>query len=54
MELGQDLKAGRLVSVLDTFNPGDREPVSIIYADQSPLAPRIRAFIDYLARHIVS
>ncbi len=52
--IGQDLKAGRLVSVLDTFNPGDREPVSIIYADQSPLAPRIRAFIDYLARHIVS
>jgi DNA-binding transcriptional LysR family regulator len=40
--------------VLDTFNPEDREPVSIIYADQSPLAPRIRAFIDYLARFLVT
>ncbi|WP_210312516.1 LysR family transcriptional regulator [Rhizobium giardinii] len=52
--VGRDLKEGRLVAVLDTFNPGDREPVSIIYADQSPLAPRIRAFIDYLARFLVT
>jgi DNA-binding transcriptional LysR family regulator len=46
--IGPDLKAGRLVSVLDAYNPGDREPVSIIYADQSHLAARIRGFVDYL------
>jgi len=50
--IGHDLKTGRLISVLDTFNPGDREPVSIIYAEQSPLAPRIRVFVDYLVQHI--
>ena len=50
--IGPDLRAGRLVPVLETFNPGDREPVSIIYADQSSLAPRIRVFIDYLVKHL--
>jgi DNA-binding transcriptional LysR family regulator len=50
--IGHDLRAGRLVAVLEDFNPGDREPVSIIYADQSHLAARIRAFVDFLAARI--
>ncbi|WP_025661355.1 LysR family transcriptional regulator [Rhizobium sp. IBUN] len=50
--IGSDLRTGRLVSVLDTFNPGDREPVSIIYADRTPLAPRIRVFVDYLVQNV--
>ena len=50
--IGPDLQAGRLVCVLEDYNPGDREPVSIIYADQSHLAARIRAFVNYLAARI--
>jgi DNA-binding transcriptional LysR family regulator len=47
--IGGDLRAGRLQPVLEEFNPGDREPVSVIYADQSHLSARIRAFVDFLA-----
>lgn len=50
--VGDDITSGRLVAVLDEFNPGDREPVWIIYADQSHLAARIRVFVDFLAARI--
>jgi len=47
--IGNDLKDGSLVAVLEEFNPGDKEPVSIIYPDQSRVAARIRAFVDFVA-----
>jgi DNA-binding transcriptional LysR family regulator len=50
--VGADIRSGRLVCVLETYNPGDREPVSVIYADQSHVAARIRAFVDFLAARI--
>lgn len=50
--VGGDIESGRLVPVLEGFNPGDREPVSIIYSDQSHLSARIRAFVDYIAARI--
>lgn len=46
--IGADLAAGRLVSVLDPFNPGDTEPINAIYSAQSHVPLRIRAFIDFL------
>lgn len=52
--IGQDLKDGSLVSVLEEFNPGDKEPVSIIYPDQSRVAARIRAFVDFVAPRVAS
>lgn len=50
--IGPDLKNGSLVAVLEEFNPGDREPVSIIYPDQSRVAARIRAFVDFVAARV--
>lgn len=50
--IGPDIRSGRLVCVLQDFNPGDREPVSVIYADQSHVAARIRAFVDFLAARV--
>jgi DNA-binding transcriptional LysR family regulator len=50
--IGKDIREGRLVAVLEGFNPGDREPVSIIYSDQSHLSARIRAFVDFIAARV--
>jgi DNA-binding transcriptional LysR family regulator len=51
--VGPDIEAGRLVPVLQNFNPGDREDVHAIYVGQGgPLPARVRSFIDFLAHHI--
>lgn len=50
--IGPDLRDGSLVPVLGSFNPGDTEPVWIIYPDQSRVAARIRAFVDFMAERI--
>lgn len=46
-----DLKAGRLVPVLDAHNPGDREEFHAIHIGQGgPLPSRVRSLLDFLAR----
>lgn len=46
-----DLKAGRLVPVLDEYNPGDREEFHAIHIGQGgPLPSRVRALLDFLAK----
>ncbi len=47
-----DLDAGRLVAVLEDFNPEDIENVHAVYAGHEHLAARIRAFIDFLVNRI--
>ncbi len=47
-----DLDAGRLVPVLDDFNPEDIEHIHAVYAGHEHLAARIRAFIDFLVNRI--
>ncbi|NLS16554.1 LysR family transcriptional regulator [Rhizobium sp. P40RR-XXII] len=47
-----DLDAGRLVPVLDDFNPDDIEHIHAVYAGHEHLAARIRAFIDFLVNRI--
>ena len=48
-----DIEAGRLVPVLESHNPGDREDIHAVYAGHGgPLPARVRAFIDFLSRHI--
>jgi DNA-binding transcriptional LysR family regulator len=45
-----DIDAGRLVPVLERYNPGDREAFHAIYVGQGgPLPSRIRALLDFLA-----
>lgn len=47
--VGPDLVAGRLVSVLETFNPGDAEDVHALYAGSERLSPRLRSFLAFLS-----
>ena len=51
--VGAEIEAGRLVPLLEDYNPGDREDIHAVYLGQGgPLPARVRAFIDFLARHI--
>ncbi len=45
-----DIEAGRLMPVLEAFNPGDLEEINAIYLGQKgPLPARVRALVDFLA-----
>ncbi|KJC58769.1 LysR family transcriptional regulator [Bradyrhizobium sp. LTSPM299] len=51
--IGPDIEAGRLVPVLQSLNPGDREDIHAVYVGHAgPLPARVRALIDFLAKHI--
>jgi DNA-binding transcriptional LysR family regulator len=47
-----DVAAGRLVPVLQPFNPGDREPVHAVFLQGDPLPARVRAFVDFLVAEL--
>lgn len=48
-----EIAAGRLVPVLEEFNPGDIEAIHAVYLGQGGFVPaRMRAFIDFLARNV--
>jgi DNA-binding transcriptional LysR family regulator len=45
-----DIAAGRLIPVLEDFNPGDHEDFHAIHVGQGgPLPSRVRALLDFLA-----
>lgn len=49
-QVADDIAAGRLVPVLEAFNPGDTDPLHAVYVGQGgPLPARVRAFLDHLA-----
>ncbi|KFB08681.1 LysR family transcriptional regulator [Nitratireductor basaltis] len=49
----RDISAGRLVPVLEDFNPGDRDSVHAVYVGQGRYLPaRVRAFIDFLVERV--
>jgi len=51
--VGQDLATGRLVPVLQAFNPGDVEEVHAVYVGYGGKLPaRVRAFIDFLVETV--
>ncbi len=43
-----DIAANRLVPVLEPYNPGDCEPVHIVFPGAQALPSRVRALIDFL------
>jgi len=52
-QVQEDVAAGRLVPVLEHLNPGDAIDVHAVYVGGAgPLSARIRAFVDFLARHV--
>ena len=46
--LGEDMRAGRLISVLDRFIPQDIQ-MHAVYPHARHLSPKVRAFVDFLA-----
>jgi DNA-binding transcriptional LysR family regulator len=51
--VGADICAGRLVAVLEDFNPGDREDIHAVFLGRGgPLPARVRAFVDFLAERV--
>jgi DNA-binding transcriptional LysR family regulator len=48
-----DIDAGRLVPVLEAFNPGETEEFHAVYIGQGgPLPARVRALLDFLAEYV--
>jgi DNA-binding transcriptional LysR family regulator len=48
-----DIDAGRLVPVLEVFNPGDAEAIHAVFVGQGGQLPaRVRAFLDYLVENV--
>lgn len=47
-----DIRAGRLVPVLERFCADDREIVHAVYVGHAHLATRVRAFVTYLAANM--
>lgn len=51
--VGADIAAGRLVPVLEAFNPGDVEEIHAVYVGHGGKLPaRVRAFIDFLVETV--
>ncbi len=48
-QVREDIEAGRLIPVLEDYNPGDADPLHAIYLGQGGHLPaRIRAFLNFL------
>jgi DNA-binding transcriptional LysR family regulator len=48
-----DIEAGRLVPVLEPYNPGDVEEFNVVYVGHGGRLPaRVRAFIDFLVDEV--
>lgn len=50
--IGEDIRHGRLVPLLSEFYTGEKESVSLIYANRKYLSPRIKVFIDFLSGRV--
>jgi DNA-binding transcriptional LysR family regulator len=48
-----EIKVGRLVPVLEAFNPGDLEAIHAVFVGHGGQLPaRVRAFLDYLVENV--
>ncbi|WP_426038392.1 LysR substrate-binding domain-containing protein [Brevundimonas sp. DC300-4] len=50
--IADDLAAGGLVPVLESFNPGDVEQIHAIFVGGANMPARVRVFIDYITSRI--
>jgi len=50
--VADDIVAGRLVPVLEQFNPGDVELIHAVFVGGSTMPARVRVFVDFLAEHL--
>ena len=47
-----ELAAGRLVPILEAFNPGDVEPIHAVFVGGDTMPARVRVFVDYIAERL--
>ncbi|WP_010162606.1 LysR substrate-binding domain-containing protein [Sphingomonas sp. PAMC 26617] len=50
--VADDVAAGRLVALLDAFNPGDTEDIHAIFVGGANTPRRVRVFVDFLAERL--
>lgn len=50
--VAQEIADGRLVPLLEEFNPGDVELIHAVFVGGATVPARIRAFVDYLAARL--
>jgi DNA-binding transcriptional LysR family regulator len=49
--VAEDLQRGDLVPLLQTWNPGDREPIHAVFVGGLAMPARVRVFVDFLLEH---
>jgi DNA-binding transcriptional LysR family regulator len=50
--VADDVASGRLVSLLDAFNPGDTEEIHAVFVGGAHVPARVRVFVDYLVEQM--
>ncbi|WP_371128211.1 LysR family transcriptional regulator [Sphingomonas sp. YR710] len=48
----EDIAAGRLVPILDAFNPGDAEAIHAVFVGGTNTPARVRVFVDFLRERL--
>lgn len=50
--VAEHIEAGRLVPILERFNPGDTEPIHAVFVGGAHVPARVRAFVDFLTARL--
>lgn len=50
--VADDIAAGRLVPLLEAFNPGDVETIHAVFVGGANMPARVRVFVDFLAERL--
>ncbi|MES2946490.1 MAG: LysR substrate-binding domain-containing protein, partial [Pseudomonadota bacterium] len=50
--VARDIDAGRLLPVLEEFNPGDMEQIHAVFFGGSNMPTRVRVFVDFIASRL--
>lgn len=50
--VGDAIAEGRLVPLLEAFNPGDREPIHAVFVGGANTPARVRVFVDFLVERL--
>ena len=51
--VADDIAAGRLIPVLEEYNPGDIELIHAVFAGGSNMPARVRVFVDFLVQRLM-
>ncbi|HOY77381.1 MAG TPA: LysR family transcriptional regulator [Hyphomonadaceae bacterium] len=50
--VASEIASGRLVPILEAFNPGDVEQIHAVFVGGASTPARVRAFVDFLVDHL--